>query len=77
MDCSICNKPVELNQKFVSDFGPKPERKYFISHAQCAAISDPKKIKTMTPLRVESLALYQKLMAQVSQPSVTGDQTQG
>jgi hypothetical protein len=63
MDCSICNKPVQLNEKFVSAFTPKPEHKYFISHAKCAAISDPLKIKTMSPLRLEALETYKQIMA--------------
>lgn len=64
MDCTTCNKPVELNEKFISGF--TPDLDYFVKHATCAGVRDPKKIKTMTPLRVESIATYHQNKAKLA-----------
>lgn len=60
MDCTLCGKPVELNDKFISGFDA--EKKYFVKHAKCAGIPDHK-AKTMSQLRVDSIALFHKLKA--------------
>lgn len=60
MTCPTCNLEVELNQKFISGFDA--EKKYFVKHAKCAGIPDHK-AKTMSQLRVDSIALFHKLKA--------------
>jgi hypothetical protein len=58
MDCLVCKKPVGIDQKFISGF--TPDMALFLKHAACAGERDPKKLKTMTALRMESLATYHK-----------------